>query len=319
MACVLTHQSNDLLKANGALVSYTSFAGEVHGIYAILYALFDRNEQLDRAAMRRQVELCLAAGVHGIAALGLATEVAKLTEAERRTVMDWTAEINSGRVPMAFTIFGNSVAEQVAQVRHAETVGADWVILQPPVAGSFGATEYIRFFGRVAEATSLPVAIQNAPAFLGRGLTGDDLRTLNELYPNICLLKGEGSAVEIEQIIRQTGGRVPVLNGRAGVEMLDSLRAGCVGFILAPDTIDYAVRAYEAYKSGDETSAKQIYADMLPAVTFVMQGIEHLICYGKRLFGARAGIEIYDRSPAMRPTDFGQETVRLHASSLGKY
>ncbi|RUY36565.1 dihydrodipicolinate synthase family protein, partial [Mesorhizobium sp. M7A.F.Ca.US.001.04.1.1] len=61
---------------------------DFHGIHAILYALFDANEQLDRAAMRRQVEICLATGVHGMAALGLATEVAKLTEAERRTIMD---------------------------------------------------------------------------------------------------------------------------------------------------------------------------------------------------------------------------------------
>jgi dihydrodipicolinate synthase/N-acetylneuraminate lyase len=298
-------------------VSYSEFAGRTSGIHAILYALFDSNEDLDKHAMRRQVEFCLSAGVHGIAALGLATEVAKLTECERRTVMDWTAESNAGRVPMAFTIYGSSVAEQVAQIRHAESVKADWVILQPPSVGSYGAAEYIRFFGRVAEASNLPVAIQNAPAFLGRGLTGDDIRRLNEAHPNICLLKGEGSAVEIEQIIRQTEGRVPVLNGRAGLEMVDGLRGGCVGFVLAPDTIDYAVRVYNAYTSGDEKSAGEIYASMLPAVTFVMQGIEHLICYGKRLFGARAGLEIHDRSPAMRPTEFGQSIMQLHAMSLG--
>jgi dihydrodipicolinate synthase/N-acetylneuraminate lyase len=300
-------------------MSYSSLSDDLHGIHAIIYALFDRSEQLDRNAMRRQIELCLAAGVHGIAALGLATEVAKLTELERRTIMDWTAESTEGRVPLAFTIFGNSVAEQVAQVRHAQSVGANWVILQPPNVGSFGAAEYIRFFGRVAESTMLPVAIQNAPSFLGRGLTGDDLRKLNELHPNICLLKGEASAVEIEQVIQQTERRVPVFNGRAGLELIDNLRAGCVGFILAPDTIDYAVRAYEAYKAGDETGAGRIYSEMLPAVTFVMQGIEHLVCYGKRIFGARAGIEIHDRAPAMRPTEFGARLVGKHAEALGGY
>ena len=47
---------------------------DLHGIHAILYALFDEAERLDRDAMRRQVGICLAAGVHGMAALGLATE-----------------------------------------------------------------------------------------------------------------------------------------------------------------------------------------------------------------------------------------------------
>lgn len=288
-----------------------------HGIHAIVYALFDAEEQLDRTAMRRQVQACLASGVHGMAALGLATEVAKLTEAERRTVMDWVAEDTAGRVPLAFTIFGSSVAEQVAQVRHAERAGADWVILQPPAAGAFGAAEYIRFFGRVAEATALPVAIQNAPAFFGRGLTADEIRELVLQHPNIQLIKGEGPVVDIAGLIERTGGRVPVFNGRGGLELVDNLRAGCRGMILAPDCIDHAVRSYEAFRRGDEAAAERAYQAMLPAAVFGMQGIENLLCYGKRLFGARAGIDIHDRAPALRPVAAGEAMVARFAKALG--
>ncbi|WP_062480985.1 dihydrodipicolinate synthase family protein [Variovorax boronicumulans] len=288
-----------------------------HGIHAIVYALFDAEERLDRAAMRRQVQACLASGVHGMAALGLATEVAKLTEAERRTVMDWVAEDTAGRVPLAFTIFGSSVAEQIAQVRHAERSGADWVILQPPAAGAFGAAEYIRFFGRVAEATTLPVAIQNAPAFFGRGLTADEIRELVLQHPNIQLIKGEGPVVDIAGLIERTEGRVPVFNGRGGLELVDNLRAGCRGMILAPDCIDHAVVAYEAFRRGDEEAAERAYQAMLPAAVFSMQGIENLLCYGKRLFGARAGIDIHDRAPALRPVAAGEAMVARFAKALG--
>ncbi|SFN33983.1 dihydrodipicolinate synthase family protein [Variovorax sp. OV329] len=288
-----------------------------HGIHAIAYALFDAHEKLDREAMRQQVQRSLACGVHGMAALGLATEVSKLSEAERRTVMDWVAEDTAGQVPLALTIFGSSVAEQVAQVRHAESVGADWVILQPPAAGSFGAAEYIRFFGRVAESTDLPVAIQNAPAFFGRGLSADEIRELVTRYPNIQLLKGEGPVVDIAGLIERTEGRVPVFNGRGGLELVDNLRAGCRGMILAPDCIDYAVRAYEAFRSGDEDTAEREYQAMLPAVVFVMQGIENLLCYGKRLFAERAGLQVHDRAPAMRPNDAGLAMVRRFAQALG--
>ena len=111
------------------------------GVHAILYALFDADEQLDRAAMRRQVEICLGVGVAGIAALGLATEVAKLSFDERKVLMDWVAQDVGGKVPLGFTIYGQSVAEQVAMVRHAEGVGADWLILQPPMVGSYAADE----------------------------------------------------------------------------------------------------------------------------------------------------------------------------------
>ena len=291
---------------------------EFHGIHAILYALFDAQERLDRDAMRRQVQVCLAAGVHGMAALGLATEVGKLSEAERRCIMDWAAEDTAGRVPLALTICGASVAEQTAQVRHAEGVGADWVILQPPMVGTYGAAEYVRFFGRVADTTSLPVAIQNAPAFMGRGLSSADIADLVRQHPNIRLVKGEGPVADIAGLIAATEGRLPVFNGRAGMELVDNFRIGCQGLILAPDCIDHAVRAYEAWRRGDEAGAETAYRRMLPAVVFTMQGLENLICYGKRLFGLRAGLDIHDRAPALRPNDAGLAMTRRFAADLGE-
>jgi len=49
------------------------------GIYPILYAFFGPDGRLDEAAMRKQVRCCLAGGAHGLAVLGLATEVNKLS------------------------------------------------------------------------------------------------------------------------------------------------------------------------------------------------------------------------------------------------
>jgi len=289
------------------------------GIHAILYALFDAQERLDRQAMRRQVEICLEHGAHGIAALGLATEVSKLTVPERRTVMEWTSEDVGGVKPLGFTIYGTSVAEQVELVRAAEEAKADWVILQPPMVGSFAATEYIRFFGRIADATHLPVAIQNAPAYMGRGLSAEDIRSLVAQHPNIRLVKGEGPATEIRQLIDTTEGRLPVMNGRGGLELIENLRAGCVGMILAPELIDLTVAIYECFVSGDEVTAEASYREVLPTIVFIMQSLESLICYGKRLFGVRAGIEIHDRAPAMRPTAFGLDLVRGHARRAGLF
>ena len=287
------------------------------GIHAIVYALFDAQERLDRAAMRRQTELCLSAGVHGMAALGLATEVSKLTEAERRTVMEWVSEDTAGRVPLGFTIFGGSVAEQVAGVRAAEAARADWVILQPPMVGSYAAGEYIRFFGRVADAAHVPVAIQNAPGYMGRGLTAGEIGELVRQHPNIRVLKAEGTAAEVQAVIEATEDRIPVFNGRAGVDLLDSLRAGCAGLILAPELVDRAARIFEQHAAGDQVAAEIGFAEILPAI-FYISSIEDLICYGKRLFGARAGIAIHDRAPAKRPTPFGLSLVEHYAKRHGR-
>ena len=51
----------------------------------------------------------------------------------------------------------------------------------------------------------------------------------------------------------------------------------------------------------------------------MMQSIEHLICYGKRIFTARAGLPTFDRSPAQRPTDDGLAEVARFAAQFGPF
>ena len=291
----------------------------MRGVHAILYALFDEEERLDRAAMHRQVHICLAAGVAGIAALGLATEVAKLSLAERQTLMDWVAEDVAGRVPLGFTITGASVAEQIAMLRHAEGVGADWLILQPPAAGSYPAEEYLAFFGRVMRATTLPTAIQNAQQYLGRGLSDEDINRLRADHANFTLIKSESSAAEAEQLIATAGPGLKVFNGRGGLEMVACLDAGCEGFLLAPDLVDYGVRVMALYDAGNRAEAQSLHDQTLPAISFIMPSIEQLVCYGKRLFTQRAGLPIHDRAPAQRPTPEGLSQVAILAQAFGPF
>jgi 4-hydroxy-tetrahydrodipicolinate synthase len=59
---------------------------------------------------------------------------------------------------------------------------------------------------------------------------------------------------------------------------------------------------------------------MLPAVVFIMQSLEHLVCYGKRIAAARLGLgEVHDRAPALAPTPFGLACVERFARELGTF
>lgn len=289
------------------------------GVHAILYAFFDEEERLHRASMRRQVEQCLETGVVGIAALGLATEVAKLSFEERRTLMGWVAEDVGGKVALGFTIFGHSVAEQIAMVRHAENVGANWLVLQPPAVGSFDAVEYLSFFGRVMQATALPVAIQNAPQYLGRGLSHEDIQVLRQRHANFTHIKSEASAVDAKKLITLAGSELKVFNGRGGLELIECLKAGCEGFLLAPDLVDYSAEVMRLFEAGEHGAAQALFDRMEPVIKNVMHSIEHLICYGKRLFALRTGLTVFDRAPALRPETHILGQFEKLAGSLGAF
>jgi 2-keto-3-deoxy-L-arabinonate dehydratase len=283
------------------------------GIHCVLYALFDAGERLDRDAMAAQVAYVRAAAADGITVLGLATEVAKLSFEERRDIIHW-ARADAPDLPLSVTVAGNSVAEQQALIVVAEEARADWLILQPPLAGSYGAAEYVDFFARVGAATRLPFAIQNAPQYLGRSLSDDDIVALRARCPGFIHIKSETGAVELAALVAHVGNDFAVLNGRGGLEMTDCLRAGVHGFIVAADVLPGVLRCWRAWASGDIALAETEYAAFLPAALFGMQSLEHLICYGKRIFGHRAGIAIHDRAPAMRPSAFGLSLAEHWAS-----
>jgi len=298
-------------------------ASGFRGVYPMLYAFFDANGRLDRAAMRAQVDYCVAHGAHGIAALGLGTEVSKLEGEERRLVMDWAAEDLRDRLPLAITVFGATPAEQIAFVRAAAERGAAWVILQPPQTGaSLTEDQLVDFFAAVADAAPVPVAIQNAPQYIGVGLSSAGLDRLSRDHPNVRLLKAEGSAVETRSLIELTEGRMDVFQGRGGLEFIDVMRAGCVGMIPSVESCHVQSRMFELMQTGraaDEAEAERLYAQLAPLIVFLMQSVGQFLCYGKRLTARRLGIaEVHDRAPAQAPTAFGLECLARHAAVLDR-
>ena len=290
------------------------------GIYPMLYAFFGRDGGLDRAAMRRQVAACVAGGAHGVAVLGLGTEVGKLSPAERRAVVAWAAEDLGGRLPLAVTVAEATVTRQIDFVRAAAAEGAAWVILQPPPERGINEAELIRFFGAVADVAPVPVAIQNAPQYIGVGLSDAGLVALARNHPNLRLLKAEGSALQVRALIEATGEELAVFNGRGGLELPDCVRAGCAGMIPSIDSFDAQARIFELMRRGrpeDEAEAERLYRDLLPLIVFVMQSIDQFLCYGKRLAARRLGLDgVHDRAPAQPPTPLGLAALERYGRLL---
>jgi 4-hydroxy-tetrahydrodipicolinate synthase len=291
----------------------------ISGIYPMLYAFYDDQERLDRDAMRLQVEKVVGAGVSGLAVGGLATECNKLSTAERRQMLEWVIEDNAGRLPISVTIAESSVAGQQEMARYAAELGASWVVLQPPPVKGASEAELIRFYGAVADAAALPVGIQNAPEYIGIGMSNQGFATLRRNHANVSILKAEGPATYIDQLMRDTDGDYHIFNGRNGMELVDSLRAGCVGMIPGVETCDIQSKIFAAFAAGDLAAADRQWLELVPLLTFLMHSIDHLLCYGKRLSAARLGMaDVFDRGPAQKPTEFGTDLVQRWAACLPK-
>ncbi|MGL4323077.1 MAG: dihydrodipicolinate synthase family protein [Beijerinckiaceae bacterium] len=291
------------------------------GVYPILYAFFTQDGRIDAGAMRAQVEHCIAQGAHGIAVLGLVTEVNHLSTRERQDIVALVGAAIAGRVPYAVTIAEHDPAGQIAFAKMAAAHGADWVILQPPPGKGHSEADLHRHFGMIADGLAMPVAIQNNPVNLDSSLSPEGLAALVRRHANITLLKAEGWSVDIAKVLASLEGTVDAFGGHGGLEFLSLIRSGGAGLIPAPDCLAIQVAMYEALISGDSKAvamAEKLHKEILPLVVFMTRGIPGILCYGKRIMAKRLGLStVVDRAPGIAPTPFGlAEMERVFADVL---
>jgi len=293
------------------------------GVYPMLFAFFDEAGELDEAAIRQQTRAVVAAGAHGIAALGLASEAHKMSTAERLRFIGYVQSEVNGKVPLSVTVSETSAAGQIAFSRQAMSMGASWLVLQPPPVKGMTEASLARFFGEVAAKVDAPIGLQLAPDFLSGTLSAASLTRLAAASPNITLLKVEMPALEAARLIEDTEGRFAVFNGRAGLDMPDCITAGCVGFVPGAESTDRLVAIFEALTSGEPrriAEAEQSYKDLAPLLGFLMLGIDNFLCYGKTLMTRRLGLGAHTsavRSPTSGTSAFGLQVLERWSRNVG--
>lgn len=288
------------------------------GVHPILYAFYGPDGVLDRAALERQVDVCLAAGCDGIALLGLVTEVFRLSTQERLDLVGWAAARVAGRVPLMATVAEVSVHGQLDFIAEAKRRGADWVVLQPPPGKGASEREILRFLGEVADRSPLPVGVQNNPLNMDVSVSNDALLALHRNHPNIRFMKAEGPAVSVGAFAREAAATCDVFAGHGGIEWPTNLRSGCQGLIPAPELVDAQVAIWRLWSAGEHDRAEALHRAILPVVVFMSRSLPLLIAYGKRLMAMRMGWPaVHPRLPDTAVTPFGMQELARFAELLG--
>ena len=291
------------------------------GIFPIIYCFFNKNNTLDKKLILEEIELIKKIGSNGIASLGLATEVNKLSFNEKKFIIELVAENCVGSIPIAVTIQGSSFHEYIKLIDVAKNNQADWIILQPLIKKNTTDKDCYNFFKKlIPYAGDTIVGIQNAKEYLGVGLKSKDIIKLYKTYDNFRAIKGESSAALIQTEISKYPKDLRVFNGRGGQEIVDNFIVGCRGIVPALENADNFIKIYKYIQNKKFDNAHKEYMKILPSIVFIMQSINSLVCYGKRICAYRMGVKnIYDRSPGMIPTSFGLRKSKEIAKNLGSF
>ncbi|MDZ4655982.1 MAG: 4-hydroxy-tetrahydrodipicolinate synthase [Bythopirellula sp.] len=170
-----------------------------------------KNDEVDYACLKEQIEFQVAAGVACLCPVGTTGESPTLSHEEHERVIAFVCETVNGRIKVMPGTGSNSTAEALRLTKSAEKAGADGALQVAPYYNKPTQQGFYEHFKRLAEETSLPQCIYNIPGRTGKNIEPETIIRLAELE-NIALVKeATGSLDQASAVLANTN--LTVLSG----------------------------------------------------------------------------------------------------------
>jgi 2-dehydro-3-deoxy-D-pentonate aldolase len=242
------------------------------GLMPAMVTPFDERGEIDLTATESVVERFIEAGVDGISPLGSTGEASHLTGDERKRFAEEVIRIVAGRVPLLIGVGAVGTRETVELARHAESVGADGLLVVSPYYWKVGEEALFKHFATVAESVDIPILIYNLPVLTGVELSPSLVARVARECSNVAGLKDTVTEYShIWNVLREVEPVKPDFSVLAGFEdlILPSMLAGGDGSIcgLANVAPDLFVSLVRAVRDDDLGEAAQLHRQVLSLMT----------------------------------------------------
>jgi 4-hydroxy-tetrahydrodipicolinate synthase len=243
------------------------------GVFPIAPTPFHDNGDLDLEGMRRVIDCMVDQGVDAITILANYSEQFLLTDEERELLTRLSIEHVAGRVPVIVTVSHYATRIAAERGRLAAELDAAMLMMMPPYHGALLKADekgMVEHFRAVADASGLPIMVQDAP-LSGVALSVPFLVRLAGEVPLVNAFKIEvpGTAGKLRALIEAGGDRVKgPYDGEESITLLADLDAGAIGTMpsaLMPDLIKPVVLDYLA---GRRDAAVAGYNRILPLINY---------------------------------------------------
>ncbi|HET7876960.1 MAG TPA: dihydrodipicolinate synthase family protein [Methylomirabilota bacterium] len=242
------------------------------GIFHIMATPFREDGALDAAGLPRLVERAVGAGVSGLTILGIAGEAHRLTDEERRRVVEGVVKEARGRVPVVVGVSASGTHLAEAFARMAADSGAAALMVAPP-QGLRDLEAVAGYYQAVAGAAPLPLVIQDEPVTTQVMMPADFIARLVHEVPRAHAIKLEEAPTlpKISRLRHALGTDVAIFGGLGGLYFFEELSRGADGAMTGfpyPEALG-AIR--EHFVSGRRDEARALFYRWLPLIRYESQ------------------------------------------------
>ena len=232
---------------------------KISGPFVAIVTPFDANEEVNEAALRRQVDRQARAG-NGVFCAGTNGEFYALSFEEKVSVAEICVNAAAGRIPVLAHIGEISTHQTIALGKRVEKLNIQAVSVITPSFVACSQAELIAHYRRVADALKKPVYLYNIPARTGNTIEPGTARILAD-HPNIIGIKDSaGSQESIDGFLAIARERedFDVLVGPDSLVLhgLQNGAAGCISGLgnISPVTLN---AIHSSFVAGDKDAAQK--------------------------------------------------------------
>ena len=244
------------------------------GVFSVLPTPFAPSGDFDPESLKRVIDLFIADGVNGFTALGVTSEVARLTDGERDRVLDTVVTHVNGRVPVVAGTTAEGLRTCVDYTRRAHAAGASAVMISPPRTPKINSDGVARHFAEVASAVDTPIIVQDYPPISGFAMEPALLARIARDVPAARTIKLEDppTPFKTSRILEQTVGLdVRIFGGLGGVFLLEELMAGAAGAMTGFAFPAILVEIVTLFRAGRIDDAAKVFYAKVPLMRFEFQ------------------------------------------------
>ncbi|MEU6664222.1 4-hydroxy-tetrahydrodipicolinate synthase [Streptomyces sp. NPDC046821] len=245
---------------------------KLSGILTALATPFAADGSIDDKVLRLLVDRSIDGGVDGVVACGSTGEFAAMTGDERRHLVETVVDQAAGRVPVVAQTGAVATREAVALSKHAESAGADVLMVVAPYYEALTMDETLTYLRTVADSVSVPVMLYNLPGATGVNLDPDTVGRLARSCENIRYIKDTSADMaQAGQLIHHHRDVISTFVGWDSL-LLAAVAEGAAGVMAGSANIMPAelVAVHRALASGDLKGAREVWDRIYPLMDTLM-------------------------------------------------
>ena len=230
------------------------------GIFPAFYACYDKEGNVDAAAVRALARYFLDKGVKGLYVGGSSGECIYQSVADRKLTLENVMAEVGGKMTIIAHVACNNTADSQELAAHAESLGVDAIAAIPPIYFKLPPYAIAKYWNDMsAAAPNTDFIIYNIPQLAGVSLT---VPLLKEMLKNPRVIGVKNSSMPTQDIQMWADEGALVFNG-PDEQLISGLVMGACGGIggtygAMPELY---IKIFELVKSGDMKTALDIQND----------------------------------------------------------